>query len=452
MKSISFYGAAGTVTGSCYLLRKDNDLGILIDLGMYQGPGEVTALNQEPLQFDPTGLAGVLLTHAHLDHCGRLPLLVKNGFRQKVFMTEPTLDMLHVALMDAARIAQFDEKIPVLYTEEDVVALLDLAEIVDFDQSFKLGGFDITYRDAGHILGAASIEIQDPQADDGVRTMVFSGDIGNYPHSMLPDPYLFSEADVVVMESTYGGRLHPKSDPALTLMTEIKAAEESGGVLMIPCFAIERTQELLYMIKTLKDTAKIGKDTPVYLDSPMAIKITDIYKRYGALYGDEFHDVLGKFDPFNFHGLKLLERSRDGRVIERTHGVRVIIAGSGMMSGGRILKHAHKYISKEKNRLLFMGYQGEDTLGRAILEGAPEVKIQDTTLPVKARVEQIESMSAHADEGQLLDWLGNMNGVQKVFLTHGEDTSREAMAPKITSQLSIQDVQMPQLNDEVGLI
>jgi metallo-beta-lactamase family protein len=452
MKSISFYGAAGTVTGSSYLLKHSNKPGVLIDLGMYQGTQDITMLNQMPLQHDARQLAGTLLTHAHLDHCGRLPLLTKNGFRGPIFMTEPSLDMIEIALMDAARIAQSDDSLPVLYTEEDVSDVLSQVEIVDFDQPFELGGFTVTYKDAGHILGAASIEIFDPEADDSARKVVFSGDLGNTPHMMLPSPHVFTEADVVIMESTYGGRLHPHDNPFDLLAAEIRMVEETGGVLMIPAFAIERTQELLYMIKQLKDAGKVKVKTPIFLDSPMAIKVTDVYKRYGALYNDGFHDVLGKLDPFAFVGLHILERSKEGRIIDKTQGPRVIIAGSGMMSGGRILKHAQKYIGHDKTRILFIGYQGEETLGREILQGAQDITINEMRLHVKAHIEHIESMSAHADEAGLLAWLGSMHGVKKVFLTHGENDSRQAMAPKITSQFGIADVHMPELNDEISLL
>lgn len=451
MKSISFYGAAGTVTGSCYLLKHANRGGILIDLGMYQGTQEITSLNRMSLQFDPRVLEGVLLTHAHLDHCGRLPMLTKAGFKGRIFMTEPTRDMVEVALMDAARIAQMDESLPILYVEEDVMDVLASIEIIDFDQPFELGGFTITYRDAGHILGAGSIEIIDPEADDSARKVIFSGDLGNAPHMMLQNPYIFKDADIVVMESTYGGRLHPHESPIDTLAKEIKIAEATGASLLIPAFAIERTQELLFMIKQLKDAGKVQLKTPVFLDSPMAIKITEIYKHYGAMYNDDFHDILRKDDPFNFPGLQILERAKEGRIIDKTFGPRVIIAGSGMMSGGRILKHAQKYISLDKTRLLFIGYQGEETLGREIVEGAQVISINNMRLPVKAHLEHLQSMSAHADEGQLLAWLGSMHGVKKVFLTHGENESRQALAPKITAQFGIQDVHMPELNDEIGL-
>jgi metallo-beta-lactamase family protein len=451
MKSLSFYGAAGTVTGSCYLLKHSNQSGILVDMGMYQGTKQVTALNQLPLQFNPQTLTGVLLTHAHLDHCGRLPLLTQRGFRGKIFMTEPTLDMIEVALMDAARIAQNDDKTPILYSEDDVADLLYHAEIVDLDHEFSLGGFSITYREASHILGAASIEVRD-QMDDQYKTIVFSGDLGNYPHSMLESPYMFDQADAVIMESTYGGRLHPNDHPHDVLAREIQAVEQTGAVLMIPAFAIQRTQELLYILKQLKDTGKIKTQTPIFLDSPMAIKVTDIYRRYGGLYNDSFHNILGKFDPYSFPALHVLERAKEGRIIEKTRGPRVIIAGSGMMSGGRILRHAQKYLADERTRILFIGYQGDETLGRAITTGTKDIVIDDVPLHIRANITHIQSMSAHADEAQLLQWLGHMHGVKKVFLTHGENTARQALAPKVQSQQHVQDVYMPELHDEIALI
>lgn len=450
MKSITFHGAAGTVTGSSYLLKHEDGTQLLVDFGMFQGPEEVTALNAQKLHFNPADLTQVLLTHAHLDHCGRLPILMQHGFKGRVFLTEPTLDMLHVALHDAARIAQYDDKIPVLYTEEDVERLLQNVEVIDYDEEFTVGPFKIIYRDAGHILGSASIEVTDTRSDT-MKKIVFSGDLGNYPHAMLESPFMFDEADLVIMESTYGGRMHGKDDAFAIIEKEVKAVQESGGALMIPSFAIERTQEILYIIKQLKDNARIPLQIPVYLDSPMAIKITEIYKRYGALYNDDFSENLRSFDPFNFPNLQMLERSKDGRVIEKDKGPKVIIAGSGMMSGGRILKHAHRYISKPANRILFVGYQGEETLGREILEGATQVHINEVDLPVKVSIEKIESLSAHADEGQLLNWVKNINGVNRVVLSHGEDDAREVLAPKVTAETGVSDVQMPQLFDEMKL-
>lgn len=450
MSSIGFYGASGTVTGSNYVLTSSDNSRILVDLGMYQGTEEIVALNRKPLAYDPRQLTGALLTHAHLDHCGRLPMLVKQGFRGKIFMTEPTLEMMQIVLLDAAHIAEIDENVPQLYKDSDVLRLLDHVEVVDFDQTLRLGGFQITFRDAGHILGAGSLEMHDPRSTHAQK-IVFSGDLGNFPHSMLVSPHMFDSADVVVMESTYGGRNHPTDHALDILQAEVNAVEESGGVLMIPSFAIQRTQELLVMMRQLKDAGKIRMQTPVYLDSPMAIKVTEIYKHFGNLYNDSFHSVIGKSDPFRFPGLNILLRSKDNHIIETTLGPRVIIAGSGMMSGGRILKHAQKYITHSKNRILFVGYQGEETLGREISEGAHEVLIQDTQLQVRAHITKMGSMSAHADESMLLKWLSHMQGVKKVFLTHGENTSREALAPKVRA-LGIQDVDMPELFDECALV
>lgn len=450
MSSIGFYGASGTVTGSNYLLQHADSSRIMIDLGMYQGTNDIVALNRKPLAYDPRTLTGAFLTHAHLDHCGRLPLLVKQGFRGKIFMTEPTLEMMQIVLLDAAHIAEIDANVPQLYTDSDVMRLLEHVELVRFDETVRMGGYQVTYRDAGHILGAGSLEIIDPSSDTA-RKIIFSGDLGNFPHSMLVSPHMFDQADVVVMESTYGGRNHPREHALDILQSEINAVEESGGVLMIPSFAIQRTQELLVMIKRLKDAGKVAMQTPIYLDSPMAIKVTDIYKHFAPLYNDSFQDIVGRSDPFRFPGLNILLRNKDSHVIETTLGPRVVIAGSGMMSGGRIIKHAQKYITHAKNRLLFVGYQGEETLGREISEGAQDVLIKETRLPVRAHVTKMGSMSAHADESMLLKWLSHMDGVKKVYLTHGENTSREALAPKVR-ELGIRDVEMPELYDECALV
>lgn len=449
MKSLSFYGASGTVTGSCYMLKRSESPGILIDCGMYQGTDEVVRLNQIPLAFNSRELDGVLLTHAHLDHCGRLPLLIKNGYKGKIYMTEPTYDLTEIVLMDAARIAEKEESITAIYTEDDVLRTLEQAEIIEYDAPFELGHFKVTYRDAGHIMGSACIEIRDPGADDGIETIIFSGDLGNLPHSMLEPTYMFDSADIVVMESTYGGRNHPKDDAKTLLQKSVNAAESADSTLLIPAFAIERTQEILYQLKQLKDTAKIKAETPVFLDSPMAIRVTEVYRRYGGYYNDTFHDVLMRGEPFEFPGLSMVKKHKQSRAIDMTMGVKVIIAGSGMMTGGRILKHAKKYLPLDSSELLFVGYQGEETLGREILNGAQTVHIQDSDIAVKAKISSIASLSGHADESQLLEWLGHMSGVKKVFLTHGEDDARLALSKKIKEEKGISDVIMPDLNDEV---
>jgi len=448
MKSISFFGASGTVTGSCYQLNRDNKASLLVDYGMYQGVKEIEKLNHVSIPYKPHELDGMLLTHAHLDHCGRLPLLLQHGFKNKLFMTEPTRDILEITLHDAARIAEKNETVMPLYTEDDVELLMGYIEIVDYNQPFELGGFEITYHDAGHILGSASIKIVDKQADDDIQSIVFSGDIGKWPHDLLPNPHLFDEADAVVMESTYGGRLHSNEDPLALIADEIHAIERSGGALLIPSFAIERTQEVLYLLKQLKDSGKIKAQTPVFLDSPMALHVTDVYKHYGALFNDEFHKVIMAGDPFTFEGLHKLEKNRQSRIIDKVMGPKVIIAGSGMMSGGRIMKHAVKYLPKESTRLLFVGYLGDETPGRIISEGAQTVKIMDFHVQVNAQIAKIDSLSAHADEKQLLEWLAHIKGVKHVFLTHGEDEARDALEPKI-EQSGISRISKPQLNDEV---
>ena len=449
MKSISFFGASGTVTGSCYQLNRSNKASLLIDYGMYQGTKEIESLNHVSIPYKPQELDGVLLTHAHLDHCGRLPVLLQHGFNKRIFMTEPTRDLLEITLHDAARIAEKDDKVIPLYTEDDVDVLMSFIEIVDYEQPFEVGGFTVSYHDAGHIIGSASLKIVDTRADDDVKTIVFSGDIGKWPHDMLPNPYLFDQADVVVMESTYGGRMHSDEDAQAVMSAEIQAIEANAGTLLIPCFAIERTQEVLYLIKQLKDSGKIKAHTPVFLDSPMAIHVTEVYKRYGALFNDTFHKVMMTSDPYEFEGLHKLERNRQSHMIDKVVGPKIILAGSGMMSGGRILKHARQYLPKESTRLLFVGYLGDETIGRALSEGADMVKIMDTHVQVRAHIEKIDSLSAHADEGQLLDWLRPVHGVKHVFLTHGEDEARDALNLKIQSEFGYSSIKKPHLNDEV---
>ncbi len=446
MKKISFHGAAGTVTGSAYILDRYDKFPIMIDMGMFQGPKEITELNYEPLKFDPSILQGVLLTHAHLDHCGRLPLLTQQGFSKKIYMTQPTLDLLELTLMDAAHIAEHDENKRPLFTEKDIDRVLALAEVVEYDQSFDLGPYTVTYRDSGHIMGSASIKIQDEENQDGVGTIIFSGDIGNYPEDIVRPTSFFEAADVVVMESTYGGKVHSGENASSVLQEEINAIEKNDAVLLIPAFSIERTQEILHRLDHLKQSGKIKETTPIYLDSPMAIKATQIYRRYRELFSDELSKHAAKDDPFDFPGLHLLEKGDESAKIHNVAGPKVIIAGSGMMTGGRILSHAFTYLRRSSTRLLIVGYQGEGTIGRQLVDGASEVVIFDQTIPVTATVRVVSSMSAHADEPRLLEWLKKIQGVHKVILTHGDNEPREMLKSKIEA-MGMHDVVMPAMHE-----
>lgn len=435
MRKLQFLGASGTVTGSSYLLTGKNSETILIDLGMFQGVEDESALNVAPLSFDARSLKGVLLTHAHLDHCGRLPLLVQEGFQGKIYTTEATKEITEISLRDAAAIQEEEkEKIP-LYTKEDVEKILEKMESIEYDKQFTVGEFTVAFRNAGHILGSASIEIS-----DGNQTLAFSGDLGNTPENLIQPTEYITHADMVVMESTYGNSIHPREDAATVLQKEIKAIESTGGVLLIPAFSIERTQEILHTLSHLVNNNMINKSLPIFLDSPMAIEVTEIFEKFPNLYSvDLSHDP----HPFDFPNLMYTKTVEESKGINKAYNPKIIIAGSGMMSGGRILHHLEQYISIPTTRVLIVGYQAVGTLGREILSGAKHITLYHKHIPVNATITKLEAFSSHADQPLLLKWLQNIQGVKKVFLTHGENLQRQALTESIQKDLGIQDVVLP---------
>lgn len=435
---IKFLGASGTVTGSSYVLTTDSGQSILIDLGLFQGIEEVEQLNYEPFDYDCSQLSGAILTHAHLDHCGRLPILLPRGFKGTIWMTAPTRDLTELSLLDSAKIAQEDDK---KYLYDRTLALKTFKHFgtKKYREPFTIGEFTVTLRDAGHILGSASLEVS-----DGEQKIVFSGDLGNSPEALVCETEMIDSADMVVMESTYGDRLHPREDPAHKVQEEINIVEKSGGTLLIPAFSLERTQELAHMIRHLKIGGKIAAQTSVYMDSPMGNKATEIYKKYPQLFNAHIQSELMGEGAFDFPAVsyKFSEQS----------GPKVIIAGSGMMTGGRILRHAANYLPMASTRLLIVGYQGEGTVGRELVEGKSKVTIDGREVKVAATISETQAMSSHADQGQLLVWLKHIKNIKKVFLTHGEDGPRAILAKKISQELGIGDVIMPKLNQEVEFV
>jgi metallo-beta-lactamase family protein len=324
-------------------------------------------------------------------------------------------------------------------------------ETVDYRIPKQIGDFIITFRDAGHILGSASLEITDDKPDSGIKKIVFSGDLGNTPEALEQATELIDSSDVVVMESTYGDRLHPKSNPVELVQSEINAIEKSGGTLLIPTFSLDRTQELLHMIMHLKKEGKVGSETPIYLDSPMAEKATRVYVNYPKDFNPHIQDDLKIGDIFNFPGLVVVGHGGESQALHQQQGPKVIIAGSGMMTGGRVRAHAAYYLPMESSRLLIVGYQGEGTLGRQLLEGDKNLNIDGINVNVKATVSDTQAMSSHADQTQLMTWLKHIKSVKKVILTHGEDGPREVLSKKISDELGLKDITLPVLNQEVSI-
>lgn len=447
---IKFLGAAGTVTGSSYILTSASGESIMIDCGMFQGLPETEDLNYQPTNIDASRLIGVVLTHAHLDHCGRLPLLVKSGFTKDIWMTPPTSEITEISLRDTARISR-DKNRPQLYSDEDVDRTISLFKTTGYNEPFSIGPFTIRLHDDGHIIGSASVEIVDSGSPIDMQRVVFSGDLGNSPAPLIRPTELLKEADAVVIESTYGDRLHPKEDPEDKVCEEINEIENSGGVLLIPAFSIERSQELLHMISHLKMSGRVKNETEVVFDGPMGGKVTAVFEKYRGYYNKELTDDMKKSDPFHFPGLTDVLNLRDTKKELIENSPKVVIAGSGMMSGGRIMEYAARFLPIPTTRLLFVGYQASGTIGRQIQEGAKSVRISGVNIEVNATVSETQAMSSHADQTGLLNWLRSMKGVKKVIITHGENEVRQIFAEKIKVDLGIADVLIPSLNEEISL-
>lgn len=429
MKLISA-GAAQTVTGSCHLIEL-NGLRVLIDCGLFQGRQEIEAMNREPFPFDLDSVDAVLVTHGHLDHVGRLPLLIKRGYKGKIYMTYATAKIAEVILNDSAKI-QFEdyrralvkaeragrekEVDEPLYVEADVKGVLDNIATVDFERPLELGkGVSARYYPAGHILGSAFIELESP---DG--RVICSGDIGNRESSLQADAALPRECDAVLVETTYGNRTHrPMSETVAEFRQVILDAVKYKGKIIIPSFALERTQIILYSIKRMQDAGELP-DLPIFLDSPMATKMTRFYQECKNEFVPEVKAILESGDdPFDPDHLRFTVTTDESKEINRVEGLAVIIAGSGMMSGGRVLHHLKHNLWKKDTTLAVVGYQAHGTLGRLIVDGRKEVKIYGDEIRVRAHVSTINGFSAHADQDDLLAWL-KPTGNAKVYMVHGE--------------------------------
>jgi metallo-beta-lactamase family protein len=450
-----FYGGAGIVTGVNYLLEIFQSK-ILIDCGLFQGDRKLDKKNQEPFPYQPTKIDFVLITHAHLDHIGRLPKLIEDGFKGQIFATAPTIDFARLMLKDSQKILH--EKairagvIP-LMDGQKIEKIIKMFKPVEYDQSIKLDQeISVCFREAGHVLGSASIEIA---AED--KKIVFSGDLGSGRVPILRKSARIKKADYVVLESAYGGRVHEDSRVSKDMVEDI--VEETvarGGVLMIPSFALERTQQILYELNELVENRRIPQ-MPVFVDSPLAIKLTKIYAQYPQYYDKEAKLLIKSGDDiFKFPSLKLTQTVAESKAINVVTPPKIIIAGSGMSQGGRILHHEVRYLPDSKNTLLIVTYQAQGTLGRKLLEGDKKVKILDQVIPVKARIEHINGYSGHADQKELIDWLSPMVGSdstgrpQKIFVCQGEEKPAQALAQQIKDHLGL-SAEVPQLNEAVSL-
>jgi metallo-beta-lactamase family protein len=442
---ITFCGAAKIVTGSCYLLESGNKK-ILVDCGMFQGPKEITRRNYLPFMFDPKKISHVLLTHAHIDHSGLIPKLYRKGFRGKVICTSPTKDLCQIMLEDSAYINEKDtedenrrrkregrEPREPLFTMGDAKKSIKLFSPTPYGRKVKVAkGITARFRDAGHIIGSSIIEVFVEEKGKTIK-LVFSGDLGQWNAPIVRDPTFIKDADYVFIESTYGDTSRESfRGKEKALYTAITKTYRKGGKLMIPSFAVERTQELLYFIHLLIKKGKFPKEK-VFLDSPLAIKATDIFRKHGAFYDEETKRSFAT--PFTFARLENLVSTRDSIKLNSYNEPCIIIAGSGMCTGGRIRHHLKHHLWSPENTLLFVGYQAEGTLGRRILDGAEFVHMMGTRIAVKADIGHIEGFSAHADAEELLTWAdGFEQKPKKMFVVHGEVGASIALFKRLKSR------------------
>jgi len=447
--NLTFCGGTGQVTGSNYLLETGRHK-VLVDCGLFQGGSFAGEENYKPFPYDPKKIEAVFVTHAHLDHVGRIPKLYREGFRGKVYSTPATRDCAELILLDSERLMCQEasrhghEEFCTTGTVEQVMRLW---HGVEYGQDLQHGEFFARFSDAGHILGSSSIAIR----AEG-KTIVFSGDIGNYPAPIIRPTQLPKGADFVVMESTYGADTHDPQETRKQVLEEvIKETVSRGGVLMIPSFALERTQDLLYHLNELFAEGRIPR-VPVFLDSPLAIRLTAVYHKYRRYFNEEASALIAHGDDiFNFPGLHLTLTSELSKAINDVPSPKIIIAGSGMSHGGRILHHERRYLPDPNSTILFIGYQAVGSLGRRIMEGAKEVGIFGDPIEVNATTRSITSYSAHADRAKLLAWIGSTKEtVKHVFVTHGEEDRSASLAASIRDELGLNAV-VPAMGDTVTL-
>ncbi len=463
---LKFLGAARNVTGSRYCIESNN-VRLLVDCGLYQ-EREFSGRNWEPFPVSPNTIDALLLTHAHLDHCGLLPKLVREGFRGRIYCTAATSDIAQITLLDAAKLQQEDAEfkrkrheregrrgafpeVP-LYTVDDVEASLPLFSPVQYGEALQISdGIKATFFDAGHVLGSSMIMITVCEGSLE-RTILFSGDVGRWNKPILRDPTMFAEADYVIVESTYGDRLHESPSNIVNCLAEaINSTLKAGGNIVVPSFALERAQEVLYYLNNLLTEHRIPQ-TAVFLDSPMAVNITEVFERHPELYDQEMTRLvhLNK-SPFDLRGLRIVRTMDESKAINNIKNGAMIIAGSGMCTGGRIKHHLVNNISRPESTILFVGYQAVGTLGRQIVDGAKIVRILGQHYPVRARIVQMQGFSAHADRDELFRWLSGLKRAPRhVFVTHGEPEVSESFGSFLGEKTGW-DISVPEYLAEVVL-
>ena len=458
---LSFHGADRDVTGSCHLLEAAGKR-ILVDCGLYQGGRELAEENAEPFGFEPGAIDYVLLTHAHLDHCGRLPLLVKRGFRGEIICTAATRELARIVMLDAAHLQEEEarwqarkeqrrgrrEAPAALYDTLDALAVMEcFGRTARYGEAAELApGLTATFVDAGHILGSASVLVENA-AGGGCRVL-FSGDVGNTGRPLLRDPAVPGPVDAVVLETTYGNRLHKPLEPSVQEMHQaIRDTLRRGGNVIIPTFALERAQEILFYLRKGVEQDILPRSMQVFLDSPMAISATEIFRRHPECYDAQTRRLFehGQ-DPFHFPGLHYLREAGDSMALNRIAAGAVIMAGSGMCTGGRVRHHLKHNLWREDCGVIFVGYAARGTLARRIIDGAATVHVLGEEIPVRAHVHTINGFSAHADRDELLAW-HRRAAPARTFLVHGEAETMAAFARALGSAR----VEMPAKGDSFEL-
>jgi len=434
---VTFCSGAGTVTGSNFLIE-GNDKKFLIDCGLVQGEKLAEDMNWDPFPYDVSSIDILFITHGHIDHIGRIPKLISEGFQGKIVSTVPTKEITEVMLADTAHILSREKELGLdkIYTEENIKKALHMWETLEYHQVLNVDhGFQFSFKDAGHILGSGMLEI----VYNG-KKIVFTGDLGNSPSPLLPNTEIITDADYLIMESVYGDRNHEHRDIRKERLQEvIQANYDRKGTLMIPTFSLERTQELLYELDSLVENNKIPK-MPIFLDSPLAIKLTDVYLKYEKYFNETAKKIIATGNRlFEFEGLVETPDTDQSKGILTAPNPKIVIAGSGMSNGGRIIHHEKNYLPDKNNTILLTGYQSVGTLGRAIQEGIKSIHIQGEEIPLRAHVEMVSGYSGHKDSDHLLEFVSYAaEKVKKVFVVMGEPKSSLYLAQTLRDNLEIE--------------